>query len=93
MEFFIARSLDILEGGRHQSRSKFIYSEKATNFFEIFTVNLSYAVMVKPMVEISHYFVVFSEYINFKGAVHRITFFKFSNLIHVASHGFRCFIL
>ena len=32
---------------------KFIYSEKATNFFEISTVDLSYAVPVKSTVEIS----------------------------------------
>ena len=32
---------------------KFIYSEKATNFYEISTVDLSYEVMVKPTVEIS----------------------------------------
>ena len=32
---------------------KFIYSEKATNFCEIFTVDLSYVVTVKSTVEIS----------------------------------------
>ena len=44
---------------------KFIYSEKATNFCEISTVNLSYVVMVKSTVEISQNFVAFSEYMNF----------------------------
>ena len=44
---------------------KFIYSEKATNFCEISTVDLSYVVTVKFMVEISKNFVAFSEYINF----------------------------
>ena len=43
---------------------KFIYSEKATIFFKIFTVDLSYVVTVKPTVEISQNFVAFSEYMN-----------------------------
>ena len=38
---------------------KFIYSEKATNFCEISTVNLSYVVTVKSTVEISQNFVPF----------------------------------
>ena len=44
---------------------KFIYSEKATNFWEISTVDLSYVVTVKSTVEISQNFVAFSEYMNF----------------------------
>ena len=44
---------------------KFLYSEKATNFFEISTVDLSYVVPVKPTVEILQNFVAFSEYMNF----------------------------
>ena len=44
---------------------KFIYSEKATKFCEISTVNLSYLVTVKSTVEISQNFVAFSEYMNF----------------------------
>ena len=44
---------------------KFIYSEKATKFFEISTLLLSYAVPVKSKVEISQNFVAFSEYMNF----------------------------
>ena len=44
---------------------KFIYSEKATKFFEISTVDLSYVVPVKSTVEISQNFVAFSEYMNF----------------------------
>ena len=44
---------------------KFIYSEKATIFFEISTVDLSYVVMVKSTVDISQNFVAFSEYMNF----------------------------
>ena len=45
---------------------KFIYSEKATKFCEIFTVNLSYVVPVKFTVEISQNFLAFSEYMNFR---------------------------
>ena len=45
---------------------KFIYSEKATKFYKISTVDLSYVVPVKSTVEISQNFVTFSEYMNFK---------------------------
>ena len=44
---------------------KFIYSEKATKFCKISTVDLSYVVPVKSTVEISQNFVAFSEYMNF----------------------------
>ena len=44
---------------------KFVYSEKATNFCEISTVDLSYVVTVKSTMEISQNFVAFSEYMNF----------------------------
>ena len=44
---------------------KFIYSEKAKKVCEISTVDLSYVVPVKSMVEISQNFVAFSEYMNF----------------------------
>ena len=44
---------------------KFIYSEKATNFWEMSTVDLSYVVTAKSTVEISKNFVAFSEYMNF----------------------------
>ena len=44
---------------------KFIYSEKATNFCENSTVDLSYVVMIKSTVEISQKFLAFSEYMNF----------------------------
>ena len=46
-------------------RVKFIYSEKATMFCEISSVDLSYVVPVKSIVEISQNFVAFSEYMNF----------------------------
>ena len=48
---------------------KLIYSEKATKFFEIFTLLLSYVVPVKSKVKISHKFVAFSEYMNFTSNV------------------------
>ena len=44
---------------------KFIYSEKATKFCEIFTLLLSYVVSVKSKVEISQNFVAFSDYMIF----------------------------
>ena len=44
---------------------KFIYSEKATKFCEIFTLLLSYVVPVKSKVKISQNCVAFSEYMNF----------------------------
>ena len=44
---------------------KFIYSEKATKFWEISTLLLSYVVPVKSKVEISKKFEAFSEYLNF----------------------------
>ena len=44
---------------------KFIYSEKATNFCEIFTLVLSYLVLVKSKVKLLQNFVAFSEYMNF----------------------------
>ena len=47
-------------------KMKFIYSDKATKFFEISTLLLSYVVPVKRKVEILQNFVAFSEYINFR---------------------------
>ena len=44
---------------------KFIYSEKATKFCEIFTLHLSYVVPDKHKVEILQNFVAFSENMNF----------------------------
>ena len=43
---------------------KFIYSEKATKFCEIFTLLLSYVVPVKSKVKILQNFVALSEYMN-----------------------------
>ena len=45
---------------------KFIYSDKATKFCEIFTLLFSYVMPVKGKVKISQNFVAFSEYMNFK---------------------------
>ena len=45
---------------------KFIYSEKATKFCKISTIDLSYVVTFKFTVEISQTFVTFTEYMNFK---------------------------
>ena len=44
---------------------KFIYSEKAIKFCEIFTLLLSYVVPVKNKLKISQSYVAFSEYMNF----------------------------
>ena len=47
---------------------KFIYSEKATKFCKISTVDLSYVVPVKSTVKNLEKFVAFSKYIKFSGA-------------------------
>ena len=44
---------------------KFIYSEKATKFSEIFTLLLTVCTVVKSKVKISQNFGTFSEYMNF----------------------------
>ena len=54
--------------------SKFIYSEKATQFCEISTVDLSYVVPVKSTLEISQNFVAFSECMNFNVKIKRPLF-------------------
>ena len=48
----------------NSSTVKVIYSEKATNFCEIFPLLLSYEVLVKSKGKISQNFVAFSEYMN-----------------------------
>ena len=45
---------------------KFIYSEKASKFYEIFTLLLTVYTVVKRKVKISQNFETFSEYMNFK---------------------------
>ena len=46
-----------------RNQLKFIYSEKATKFCEISTLDLTVCSTVKSKVEISQNFVAFSEYI------------------------------
>ena len=58
----------VSRGKVYKARLKFIYSEKARNFFEIFTLLLSFVVPVKSKVKISQNFVAFSEYMNFKNS-------------------------
>ena len=48
-----------------EDKVNFIYSEKATKFWKISTLDLSYVVTIKSTVEISQNFVAFSEYMNF----------------------------
>ena len=62
---------------------KFIYSEKATRFCDISTVDLSSVVPVKSTVEILQNFVTFSEYMNFfkMFTLNSQTFFVNDNLI------------
>ena len=77
---------------------KFIYSEKATKFYEISTLLLSYVVPVKSKVEISQNFVAFSEYMNFNWWAHSdmkssISIMEFKKtkdyiLIHMSYMGF-----
>ena len=50
---------------------KFIYSEKATKFCEISTLDLTDTTLDKSTVEISQKFVAFSEYMNFIYLQHR----------------------
>ena len=52
---------------------KFIYSEKATKFCEIFTLLLSYVVPAKSEVKILQNFVAFSEYMNFNPIPTRVS--------------------
>ena len=56
----------------------FIFSEKATKFFEISTVDFSYVVKVKSTVEISQNFVAFSEYMNTRKNVEKSKNFNLS---------------
>ena len=44
---------------------KFMYSEKATKFYEISTLLVSFVVPNKSKLDISQDFVAFSEYMNF----------------------------
>ena len=57
-----------LVDGFGENTLKFIYSEKATEFCEIFTLLLTTVHTVKSKVKILQNFVAFSEYMNFKGS-------------------------
>ena len=57
--------IKIKEHSAYSELIKFIYSEKATNFCKISTIDLFYVVTVKSMVEILQNFVAVSEYMNF----------------------------
>ena len=52
-------------GLKNATYVKYIYSEKATKFCEIFTLLLSNVVPIKSNVKILQNFVAFSEYMNF----------------------------
>ena len=54
---------------------KFIYSEKATKFCEIFTLLLTTVHTVKSKVKLSQNFVAFSEYMNFTNLFTQCTYF------------------
>jgi hypothetical protein len=58
---------------------KFIYSEKATQFCEISTLDFFYVVPVKSTVDILQNFAVFSEYMNFIGRIQNFLL-KFTDL-------------
>ena len=61
----------LIQTFRFLSSLKFMYSEKATKFCEISTVDLSYVVPVKSKVKILQNFVAFSEYLNFTSILWR----------------------
>ena len=66
IQFSIWGKLHTKSGIQQSFLLKFIYSEKAAKFCEIFTLLLSHVVPVKSKVKISQNFVAFSEYMNFK---------------------------
>ena len=59
-------STEVEKVERHVEEVKFVYSEKATKFWEISTLLLSTVHTDKSKVEILENFVAFSEYINFR---------------------------
>ena len=70
---------------------KFVYSEKATKFCEIFTLLLSTIHTDKIKVEISHNFVAFSKYMNFNSSLSSvyplIQVKKFGDIISLVRRG------
>ena len=65
MNTYFQKKCDLPNKSKLPSVSSYTYSEKATKFWEIFTLLLSYIVPVKSKVKISQNFVAFSEYMNF----------------------------
>ena len=59
-------ALNLVDCGTKDAEVKFIYSEKATKFCEISTVDLSNVVPGKSTVEMLQNFEAFSKYRNFK---------------------------
>ena len=61
---------------------KFIYSEKATKFCEIFTLLLTTVLTVKSKGKVLQNFVAFSEYMNFNlSQEHMVSFLAFRHTI------------
>ena len=68
--YFVWKTLDYVNVSKwlhliRQRKLKFIYSEKATKFYEIFPLLLTTVHTVKSKEKISQNFVAFSEYMNF----------------------------
>ena len=59
---------------------KFIYSEKAPKFCEIFTLLLTVCTVVKSKVKISQNFVAFSEYMSFNNIWQEFLYFSLNYL-------------
>ena len=66
--------------GRKIKGSKFIYSEKAPKFCEIFTLLLTVCTVVKSKVKISQNFVAFSEYMSFNNIWQEFLYFSLNYL-------------
>ena len=64
--------------GFNNNKLKFIYSEKATKFCEIFPLLLTVCTAIKSMGKSSQNFVAFSEYMNFNSlfAIIQSTFYR-----------------
>ena len=62
---YFLRPIQLTILAKSKSSLKFIYSEKATKFCEIFTLLLTVCTVVKSKANISQNFVAFSEYMNF----------------------------
>ena len=66
---FKITELEIFAKESNQILVKFIYSEKATKFCEIFPLLLTVCTVIKSKGKISQNFVAFSEYMNYKSEV------------------------